>query len=271
MNLSEGSADSAPGTWPRAPRWPGLGVAVDVLTAEEARLAVEAMLRSPAGQWIASLNSEIVHAAWYDTPLRDALARAHLALPDGIGLVWASRILGGPLKQRVPGIEVLWACLGLCAREGWPVYFLGAAPGVADLAAASARVAWPGLRISGLRHGYFGAAEGAAVLEEVRRSEPRFVAVGLGHPKQELWLRQNMPSLPGAVGFACGGSIDVLAGTVRRAPEWARRTNLEWFYRLASSPRRWLRRAPALAGFAVKVLAARFVGLDPAGGSRPRR
>jgi N-acetylglucosaminyldiphosphoundecaprenol N-acetyl-beta-D-mannosaminyltransferase len=205
-------------------------------------------------------NPEQAVAAWRDAEFAAAVAGASLALADGVGLVIASRLLGGPLGGRVTGVAFLGACLDVCAARGWPVFLLGGRPGVASEAARRAAAARPGLRVAGAHHGYFGADEAAGVLETVRAAAPRFLAVGMGHPRQELWLSANLPQLPGTLGLACGGSIDVLAGTVARAPGWAQRHGLEWLYRLLASPRTRLRRSTRLLVFGWRVVARRLLG-----------
>jgi N-acetylglucosaminyldiphosphoundecaprenol N-acetyl-beta-D-mannosaminyltransferase len=212
------------------------------------------MLAMPGGQWIATLNPEIVNYAWRDEALADALQSATLALADGIGLVWANRLHGGALRERVTGVDVLETCLEHCAAHDWPVFILGAVPGVAAEAARRAALRWPGLPVVGTHHGYFGAGDDHSVLRSIQAAAPRLVAVGMGHPRQEIWLAKHMPLLPKAVGLACGGSLDILAGQVRRAPAWAQRANVEWLYRVLLSPRARLRRSSGLFAFGYRMV-----------------
>jgi N-acetylglucosaminyldiphosphoundecaprenol N-acetyl-beta-D-mannosaminyltransferase len=239
-------------------RWHGLGVPIDSVDEAGALAWVEAELTAGRGGWIATPNPEIAVAAWRSPALAEALDTASLVVADGVGLLWASRILGGPLQDRVPGIELLDRILALCAARDWPVYFLGARPGVAAAAATQAQTRWPGLRVVGTWHGYFTASEGAAVLAGIAAARPRFVAVGMGHPRQELWLAANMASLPETLGMACGGSLDVLAGQVGRAPLWVRRASLEWLYRIVTAPRERLGRSGALLVFAGRIAAVKL-------------
>ncbi len=242
------------------PRWEGLGVAVDAIDPDGALRWVEEAIASGRGGWVSTPNPEMAVAAWDNPRLGETMRSAGLSVPDGTGMIWGSRILGGPLHERVPGIELLERCLEMCAQRGWPVFFLGARPGVADEAARKAAVRWPGLQVSGTHHGYFGEAEAPVVAAAIAaaRPQPKLVAVGMGHPKQESWLAAYCPNLPGVVGFACGGSLDILAGRVRRAPRWVQRTGMEWLYRILSQPRERLGRSKALPRFVARVLAMRL-------------
>jgi len=239
-------------------RWRGLGIALDVLDQAGALAWVEEAIAAGRHGWVATPNPEIAVSAWRTPALAAALNHADLCLADGIGMLWASRTLGGPLQERVPGIELLEQVLGVCARRGWPVYFLGAKPGVAAAAGRRAAARWPGLKVAGTAHGYFTAAESATVVRDILAAEPRLLAVGMGHPRQEVWLAEHSPRLPAVIGIACGGSLDVLAGQVTRAPDWFRQRNLEWFYRIVAAPRERLGRSRALVDFAARVLAIRL-------------
>jgi len=244
--------------FPRAPRWTRLGVPVDAVGFDGAVACVRAMLEHQTGGWVATPNPEIVYSTWRNPSLLPVMAGASLSVADGIGLIWASRVLGGPALDRVHGIDLVSAVLSLCAEEGLPVFFLGGLPGVAAGAARRAAELWPGLRTAGAHHGYFDKAGEPEVLAAVVRAGPRLVLAGMGHPKQELWLAENIQSVPGAVGIACGGTLDVLAGFVRRAPAWIRQANLEWLFRLLSAPGTRGRRALVLPSFVARVLAMRL-------------
>ncbi|MDR7386279.1 MAG: WecB/TagA/CpsF family glycosyltransferase, partial [Armatimonadota bacterium] len=163
----------------------------------------------------------------------------------------ASRRLGRPLPERVPGVELMEALCERAARQGWPIFLLGGLPGVAEQAAAELRRRWPGLPVAGTHHGYF-QVEGA-VVEAVARSGAALLFCGLGSPRQELWLSRHLDRLGVRVAMGVGGSLDVLAGRSARAPAWLRRVHLEWLYRLLREPRRW-RRQLALPHFAWLVL-----------------
>ncbi len=258
MERDAGPVDGAPAQAPAALRWGALGIPVDALDPDGALRWVEARIAGGGGGWVSTPNPEIAVSAWGDPAIMETMRLAALSVPDGVGILWSSRILGGPLHACVPGIELLERCLGLCAERGWPVFFLGSKPGVAAEAARQAVARWPGLGIAGTHHGYFPPAEAPAVAAAVAAARPKLLAVGMGHPKQELWLSSYCPGLPGVVGIACGGSLDILAGRVRRAPAWARRTGLEWLFRIVSEPRKRLGRSRALPRFAARVIAMKL-------------
>lgn len=258
-----------------------LGVRVDAVTLDEAARMLLDQARAgrtgagPSDQaragrkgvagrflWlVVTPNPEIVMAARRDPELRKILNRADLAVPDGIGLVWAARRQGLDLPGRVAGYDLLREVLARGAREGLRVFFLGARPGVADEAARLCSQAFPGLVVVGTHHGHFPPADDEKVAATVAAARPELVVVGMGSPRQEKWLAvyERLLSAEAAglqVGFPVGGSLDVLSGRVSRAPAWAARLNLEWAVRVLSQPSRW-KRAPALARFVLAVLGQR--------------
>jgi len=245
---------------PKPVRWDKLSVPVDAVDMAMALDWAEGAMRAGRRALVITPNPEIVMAAWRNRQLATIIDGSDLSLPDGIGLVWASRLLGGPLGVRVPGVEFIEGCLDLCAANAWAVFFLGGQPGVAAEAAERAVRRWPGLVVAGTHHGYFGREEEPGLLEAIRDAKPRFLAVGMGHPRQELWLAANLPQLDGVLAIACGGSLDVLAGRVSRAPLFFRRTGLEWLYRVLSNPRARLGRVGTLMRFGLRVVGHRITG-----------
>ncbi|MGE5507262.1 MAG: polysaccharide pyruvyl transferase CsaB [Chitinophagales bacterium] len=220
-----------------------LGVAVDRVTLAEsvervrgwvaARRAGECPVRQ-----VVTLNPEMVMRARRDPGFSALLKNADLVTADGVGVVWAAGRLGEPLPGRVTGVDLAAALMEEGAREGWRFYFLGSQPGVAEEAARVAQTRYPGLVVVGTRHGYFGPAEEAQVVDELRRAAPDIMLVALGSPKQEAFIARHRERLGAAAAIGVGGTLDVLAGRVRRAPVWMRRVGLEWLYRLAREPRR---------------------------------
>ncbi len=186
-------------------------------------------------------NPQILLKA-HDAPaLRDLLSRADLLLPDGIGLCIGARLLGSPLPCRIAGIDAAYAVLEMAEKRGLSVALLGAAPDVADRAAEKLRHELPHLRICYTHHGYFdrNGAENETVLAELRAAAPDILFVCFGFPAQEIWIDQNackLPSLRLCMGL--GGSLDVWAGTCRRAPRAMSACGLEWLWRVLCEPRR---------------------------------
>ena len=210
-----------------------LGVGFDGLTMDESAERVLSLAESGRSAYVCTPNPEIVWAAQKDAGLRDALAGADMTLPDGMGVVWAARQLGTPVPERVTGCDLMIRLLETFSDS---VYLLGGKPGVAERAAEVIRERWPAVTVTGTHDGYFD--DPAPILAELSATAPRLIFVGLGSPKQELFMARAKKALPPGVMIGVGGSLDVLAGDVPRAPAFWRRHNIEWLYRLLRQPGR---------------------------------
>ena len=213
-----------------------LGVGFDNLTMAEAVERGMELVRSPGAHYVVTPNPEIVEVCREDRSAQAAVNGADLVLADGVGVIKGAAMLGTPLKERTPGIEFAAHLMDRLAEEGRSLYLLGAKPGVAEQAAAKLEAAHPGLRIAGTHDGYF--KEDGPVVEDIRRSGAEVVFVCLGAPKQELWMVEHGPATGAHLMVGLGGSLDVFAGVVERAPEGFQRLGLEWLYRLAKEPKR---------------------------------
>ena len=213
-----------------------MGVGFDDLTLDEAAGAAAGMIEEGGFHYVVTPNLELVDRARREEPFRQALNGADLVLPDGIGVVYAAKLLGRPLKGRCPGIDFAGKLMERMAKTGLRLYLLGAKPGVAETAAARLEAKYPGLIICGTHDGYF--KEDAPVVEAVRAAEADVVFVCLGAPKQEYWMVKNGPATGARLMAGLGGSLDVFAGVVERAPESWQRLGLEWLYRLTKEPKR---------------------------------
>ena len=213
-----------------------MGVGFDDLTLDEAAQRAAGMIDEGGFHYVVTPNPELVDRARREEPFRQALNGADLVLPDGIGVVYAARLLGRRLKGRCPGIDFAGKLMEHMARTGLRLYLLGAKPGVAEAAAARLEIRYPGLTICGTHDGYF--QEDAPVVEEIRRAGADVVFVCLGAPKQEYWMVKNGPATGARLMAGLGGSLDVFAGVVERAPESWQRLGLEWLYRLTREPKR---------------------------------
>lgn len=213
-----------------------LGVGFDNLTLSEAAERGLELLHAGGAHYVVTPNPEIVEVCRENPAAREAVNSAALVLPDGIGVIKGAAMLGTPLKERVPGIEFAARMLEKMAEEGLSLYLLGAKPGVAEMAAERLRERYPGLRIAGVHDGYF--QEDGPVVQDIRRCGADAVFVCLGAPKQELWMAKNGPATGARLLCGLGGSLDVFAGEVKRAPKFWCDHGLEWFYRLCSDPRR---------------------------------
>lgn len=212
------------------------------------------LIGSDKGVYAVTPNPEIVMAAMKDPALREAILSADLILPDGVGMIWASKILGRPLYHRLPGIDFASGLMKELAERGGSVYLLGAKPGVAQLAGENLSHRFPGLRIAGTHHGYDSSKEETALTDEIRRSGAELLLVCLGSPRQELWMKSYSPVLPGVLMIGLGGALDVFSGRIRRAPPLWRRLGFEWLFRLLQEPKRITRmiRLPGILRAAMK-------------------
>ncbi|HKM39952.1 MAG TPA: WecB/TagA/CpsF family glycosyltransferase [bacterium] len=234
-----------------------LGVPLQSVSLDEAVAQVSNWLQGDVTRLVFTPNAEIIALAQDNAALKQALAQADLTVPDGIGVVWAAHLLGQPLKGRVPGIELLDRLLQMAAMDNYSVYLFGGCPGVAAEAKRRLEERYGDLNIVGFHHGYFDAEEEKKVQAEIQALRPDILAVALGAPKQELWLIENVGSLPVKLALGVGGSLDVIAGKVKRAPLLWRRLGLEWLYRIMTDRRR-LKRAWQLPRFVVMVLKAKY-------------
>ncbi len=213
------------------------GVAFDDLTLDEAVRAGLDLVRGRDFHYAVTPNPEIVMQAEKDPAFRDLLNAASLVLPDGIGVVYAARILGTPLKGRVPGIDFATGLMSaMNDAGGGRVYLLGAKPGVAEDAVAALSARFPALTFCGCHDGYF--QEDGPVAAEVAGARPDLLLVCLGAPKQERWMAACGPDTGARLAIGLGGALDVFAGRVERAPERWRKLGLEWLYRLIKQPGR---------------------------------
>jgi N-acetylglucosaminyldiphosphoundecaprenol N-acetyl-beta-D-mannosaminyltransferase len=234
-----------PRTSPR-PRVHLGGVDIDDLTLAEALDAIAALVASGKGGTVLTPNVDHVVLVEEDARLREAYASASLSLVDGMPVLWASRLLGTPLREKVSGSDLIRPLLELAAERRLRVYFLGGGPGVAARAAENLHRVIPDLRIAGVdapRIELDGerVADGEAIAR-AKAARPDLVLVALGCPKQEIFMHAAAPALRPAVLLGIGAGLDFWAGTIQRAPAWMSARGLEWLYRLAHEPRRLWRR-----------------------------
>ncbi len=216
-----------------------LGTTVHAVSLPEALQWVEQSIASRSGGYVVTLNGAMLVQTARDDELREVVNNAGLVTADGIGVILAARILGVDVVERVAGIDLTVAVCARAAAAGYRIYLLGGAPGVAVAAADTLRDRFPGLQIVGLHHGFFRPEDEAAVTAAITHARPDVVLVAFGAPRQELWMRRWRRELGVPVAIGVGGSFDVLAGRVPRAPRWMRRLGLEWLYRALREPRRW--------------------------------
>lgn len=213
-----------------------LGVRFDNVTMEEAAQMGAEMLKENQFHYVVTPNPEFLLAAEKDHEFQQVLNGADLVLPDGIGVVYSAKILGTPLKERVPGIEFSACMLEELNRQGGRLFLLGAKPGVAEQAGEKIQAQYPDLVVCGTQDGYFQDEE--AVLLKVAAARPDLLFVCLGAPKQEKWMARWGKHTGARLAIGLGGALDVYAGNVERAPESWQKLGMEWAYRLKKEPNR---------------------------------
>ena len=235
-----------------------LGVGFDCVTVQESVSMACELMRGEDKAYIVTPNPEIVWMARRNEPLRAAINKAAIVLPDAVGIIIASKILGTPLRcGRVPGIDFITALFEKMAESGMSVFLLGAKPGVAQEAGQKLAEKHKGLVISGAVDGYF--TEDAPVIDQINEVNPDLLLVCLGAPKQELWMAENALRINAPLCAGLGGSLDIFAGRAKRAPAFFCRTGLEWLYRLIKEPRR-IRRMIKIPLFILAVIWKRLTG-----------
>lgn len=231
-----------------------LGVPVHPLTMNESVAVLEEKLQKKEQAFVVTANAEIIMMCQQDKEYNNIVSKqADLVLPDGAGAVWAGRYLGNEVPERVAGFDLYNQLLKLSADKGYKAYFFGGAPGVAEAAKNKAEELYPGVQIVGCRNGYFNETEEEAIIKEINDATPDMLFVALGAPKQEKWLVKYRNQLKPRVLMGIGGSFDVLAGKMERAPKWMQEASLEWAFRLYKQPSRFMRML-ALPKFVLKVI-----------------
>lgn len=231
-----------------------LGVRIDDVSMDETIARIRHMLADGRSHHIVTVNPEFVMTAQRNALFHDTLRRADLAVPDGVGLKLAARWTGQRLTNRVPGVELCERLAQLSAETGARMFLLGAAPGVAETAAAALRRRYPGVAIVGCYAGSPHPRDEAEAHQRIMAAQPDILLVAYGSPAQDLWIARNQPRLAIPVAIGVGGSFDYLSGHVPRAPRLMRRIGLEWLYRLMRQPWRWRRIWTAVVRFPVAVL-----------------
>jgi len=238
-----------------------LGIGFDKLTPEQALKASLALIENKGKRcaYIVTPNPEIVYISDRDEKVKDAVNSADLVLADGIGIIYASKILGKQIKSRVTGIGLAGAMMPYMAQKGYKLFLLGAKPGVAQDAAERLREQYPGLLICGVQDGYFD--DDQIALEAISRVSPDVVFVCLGAPKQELFMQRNASKVEAGLMLGLGGVLDVFSGRLAKAPAIWSKLGFEWLYRLIRQPSR-IKRALRLPAFLLMAVVRRLRGVE---------
>jgi N-acetylglucosaminyldiphosphoundecaprenol N-acetyl-beta-D-mannosaminyltransferase len=221
------------------------GTLIDQIDFAGALDRIAGFLESAFCHQVVTVNLDFLSIAARAPAFREAINRSDLAVADGMPVVWASRMKGQPLPQRITGNELVAECCQMAADTAHGIFLLGAAEGVAEAAGRALRDRYPGLRIVGTYSPPYGpltSEDNQRIVETINATKPGFLFVALGAPRQDLWIQQHLHLLDTRVAMGIGCVLDLLAGNVRRAPQWMQRVGLEWSYRLAQEPQRLWRR-----------------------------
>lgn len=229
-----------------------LGVKVASLTMAEAVAQVLEFIDKRIPVIVATANAEMIMNAMRDAELKQVLDEAALVTPDGAGTVWAAHHLGYEMPERVAGYDMVQELLKIAPKKKLRIFFFGSAPGVAEKAKKKAETLYPGVEIVGTRDGYFKPADEPAIIREIKTAKPDILLAALGVPKQEKWLHKYYRELGIPVSIGVGGTFDVMAGVMKRAPLWMQKAKLEWLFRGMLQPKR-AGRLLALPKFVLKV------------------
>lgn len=236
-----------------------LGLPITKLSAEAALAEIERIYQQEAPALVAYANAHTLNLSVADPSYRELLSGAAIVLNDGAGIALAARINGDRFPANLNGSDFNPEILGLAARRGWPVFFLGAKPGVAERAADAMRSRHPSLLIAGCRDGYWAPSETSRVVQTVKDSGATVVMAAMGNPLQEKWLDRHLGAIGARVGIGVGAFFDFAAGEVPRAPAWMNRWGIEWIFRLVQEPKRlWRRYVVGNPLFLARVLKERL-------------
>jgi N-acetylglucosaminyldiphosphoundecaprenol N-acetyl-beta-D-mannosaminyltransferase len=237
--------------------------AVDALTLDVAVTRGLDLLASGHGGQVVTLNPEMLMRARHDPVFRGIIARAALVIADGMGIVWAARLAGVAIPQRVAGVDFAVALIERAASSGHSVFLLGAGEGVAEAAARTLARQPVGGHVADVWRGAPGPLNDRETVTRIRESSAHILLVAYGSPAQDYWIARNLRKLPGVLAIGVGGALDIWGGRMERAPRWMRHAGLEWVYRLAREPWRWrrMRALPTFGALAlVRALRTRLMG-----------
>ena len=236
-----------------------LGIRVHNVDYDDTLALMSQYIESGHPHQVTTVNPEFIMRARRDAEFRRILSEADLCLPDGVGILWAGRLLGRPFKARVTGVDSTWRLFALAAERGYRVFLLGAGPGVAERTAHIVLDTYPRLVIAGTHAGSSGPEDDLISGDLILAAHPDILLVAYGAPAQDKWIYRNQARLNVPLAIGVGGTFDFISGVSRRAPSWLRKLGLEWTHRLYCEPWRW-RRMTALPLFALSVFWQRLAG-----------
>jgi N-acetylglucosaminyldiphosphoundecaprenol N-acetyl-beta-D-mannosaminyltransferase len=215
-----------------------LGLKINRLQMSEALAEISRFVSEGKPHHVVTADASMVVLARKDHELHKIVLAADLVTPDGAGILWASRLLGCPIKNKVSGVDLVEQLCRVSCETGLRLFFLGAGPGVAEAASENLKQKYPGANIVGTRHGFFQPDEESSLVQQIAETKPDVLFVAFGIPKQEKFIDRNKAALGASVSIGVGGSFDVYSGLVKRAPVWMQNAGLEWIYRLSQNPKK---------------------------------
>jgi N-acetylglucosaminyldiphosphoundecaprenol N-acetyl-beta-D-mannosaminyltransferase len=230
---------------------------VDLSTTDEVVNKIVDLIDQREPMQVVTLNAEMIYKAQQAERFKQLINNAVLVTADGISVVWALRTLGFKIQERVTGIDLLYKLCERGSQKKWKIFLLGSAPGIAEKAGSVIKQCYPGITICGTHDGYFSDKDNPAIVEQIANCQPDLLFVGMGAPRQEYWIQDNMHTYGVPISIGVGGSFDVVAGEKKRAPLWMIKLNIEWLYRLIIEPSR-IKRQLALPKFMLMVLYSKF-------------
>lgn len=233
-----------------------LGFPVDRVDMDAALLRCKRFLESDGPSVIVTADASGLVTASRDAEFAEIIRHADLVTPDSYGVVWAASKVGAPVPERVSGVDLMGRLCAMSSEWGSRIFLLGAAPGIADLAAANILEKYPGCQIVGARHGYFESSMDATIAAEVAGAKPDILFVAMGIPRQEKFIWATKDIIRARVAVGVGGSFDVFSGTVKRAPRIIQKLRLEWLWRTLANPKK-IAKAKNLPIFAWRVICGR--------------
>jgi N-acetylglucosaminyldiphosphoundecaprenol N-acetyl-beta-D-mannosaminyltransferase len=223
---------------------------------DSAMAKIEGFIAEGGPHMVVTADSSGLYSQLKDPEFQRILHDADLVTPDSFGVVWAAKKLGKPVEGRVSGVELVERLCSRSAQKGYRIFILGAAPGVAEMAAERLRLRHPGCNVVGTRHGFFPSSDDQVVAEEIAKTKPDILFVALGIPRQEKFIASTQEIIQAKVAIGVGGSFDVFSGKTKRAPKLIQRLNVEWLWRLILNPKKFSKCA-TLPRFAWQVLRTR--------------
>ncbi len=230
-----------------------LGVPVHRVRMQEALATLERFIAERTPHLVITADANAILIALEDPEFHALIQNADMVTPDGAGLIWAGRYCRQPFPERVSGVDLVWHLTRLSHENGYRLFFLGSAPGVAERARQNLLAEFSNAQIVGTAHGYFCPEEEPAILQQIRACQPDVLLIAMGMPRQEKWAHRHRDTLGVPVMIGVGGSFDVYAGVVKRAPRWLQKSGFEWLWRLIQDPRK-IRKVRNLPRFAWRVL-----------------